>query len=123
MPHILPNDEIAESINSLNSKEREVFNVIHTWAIIWYIMGLILNQSIYLFQEKGVQANSFGKVICNAISKTLFYLCKNPEKPRALLLGPTAISAVNIAVNSKYMEPPFILVLVLELNLEQNYLI
>ena len=61
MPHILPNDEIAESINSLNSKEREVFNVIHTWAIIWYIMGLILNQSIYLFQEKGVQANSFGE--------------------------------------------------------------
>ena len=35
MPHILPNDEIAESINSLNSKEREVFNVIHTWAIMW----------------------------------------------------------------------------------------
>ena len=29
---ILPNDEIAEGINSLNSKQRKVFNVVHTWA-------------------------------------------------------------------------------------------
>ena len=32
----------------------------------------------------------------NAISKTLLYCCKDPEKPRVLLLGPTEISAVNI---------------------------
>ena len=32
MPQILPNDEIAKDINSLNSKQREVFNVFHTWA-------------------------------------------------------------------------------------------
>ena len=36
------------------------------------------------------------KVIYNALSKTLLYHCKNPEKPRVLLLGPTRISAVNI---------------------------
>ena len=36
------------------------------------------------------------KVIYNAISKTLLYHCKDPEKPRVLLLGPTGISAVNI---------------------------
>ena len=29
MPQILPDDE---SINSLNSKQREVFNVVHRWA-------------------------------------------------------------------------------------------
>ena len=29
MPQILPDNEIAEGINSLNSKEREVFNVVH----------------------------------------------------------------------------------------------
>ena len=32
MPQILPDDEIAKSINSLNSKQGEVFNVVHTWA-------------------------------------------------------------------------------------------
>ena len=32
MPKILPDDEIAEGINSLNLKQREVFNVVQTWA-------------------------------------------------------------------------------------------
>ena len=36
------------------------------------------------------------KVIYKAISKTLLYHCKDPEKPKALLLGPAGISAVNI---------------------------
>ena len=36
------------------------------------------------------------KVIYNAISKTLLYHCKDPEKPRVLLLGPTGISVVDI---------------------------
>ena len=30
------------------------------------------------------------------ISKTLLYNCKDSEKPRVLLLGPTGISAINI---------------------------
>ena len=30
--HILTNYEIEKGINSLNSKEREVSNVVHTWA-------------------------------------------------------------------------------------------
>ena len=30
MPQVLPDDEIAKGINSLNSKQREVFNVVHT---------------------------------------------------------------------------------------------
>ena len=36
------------------------------------------------------------KVLYNAISKTLLYNCKDPEKQRVLLLGPTRISEVNI---------------------------
>ena len=32
MPQILPDDETAKDINSLNSKQMEVFNVVHTWA-------------------------------------------------------------------------------------------
>ena len=31
MPHILSEDEITESINSLNLKQKKVFNVVHTW--------------------------------------------------------------------------------------------
>ena len=29
---ILPNDEIADWISSLNSKQKEIFNVVHAWA-------------------------------------------------------------------------------------------
>ena len=36
------------------------------------------------------------KGIYSAISKTLFYHCKDPEKLRVFLLGPTGISAANI---------------------------
>ena len=32
MPNILPDDEFAEGINSLDLKQREVFNVVHRWA-------------------------------------------------------------------------------------------
>ena len=32
MPQILPDEEIATGINSLNSKQREVFNVVHSWT-------------------------------------------------------------------------------------------
>ena len=32
MSNILPDNEIVEGINSLNSKQREVFNAVHTWA-------------------------------------------------------------------------------------------
>ena len=32
MLQVLPDDEIAKGKNSLNSKEREIFNVVHTWA-------------------------------------------------------------------------------------------
>ena len=36
------------------------------------------------------------KVLCNAISRTSFYHCKDPENPKFFLRGPTGISAVNI---------------------------
>ena len=32
MSKTLPDDEIAQGINSLNSKQRKVFNLFHTWA-------------------------------------------------------------------------------------------
>ena len=36
------------------------------------------------------------------MSKTLLYHCKDPEKPRVLLLGLTGISAVNIGGSTVY---------------------
>ena len=42
------------------------------------------------------------KVIYNAISKTLLYHRKDPEKQRVPLLGPTVISAVNMVGSTNH---------------------
>ena len=55
---------------------------------------------IFLSGSGGTCKSHLVKVIYNAISKTLLYHCKYPEKPRVLLLGPIGISAVNIGGNT-----------------------
>ena len=97
-PQILPDDEIAKDINSLNSKQREAFNVIHTWPTKYVIYDGHDVEPVHMFLSVsgGTGKSLLVKVICNAISKTLLYHCKDPEKPRVLLLGPAGISAVNI---------------------------
>ena len=98
MPQILPDDEIAEGINSLNSKHREVFNVVHTWArdYVKYDGHNVEPIHIFLSGSGGTGKSHLVKVIYNAISKTLLCHCKDLENPRVLLLGPTGISAINI---------------------------
>ena len=98
MPQIFPDNEIAEGINSLNSKQREVFNVAHKWAKEYvkcngHNVELI---NIFLSGVGGTGKSHLVEVIYNAISKTLLYHCKDPGKPRVLLLGLTGISTVNI---------------------------
>ena len=51
---------------------------------------------IFLSGSGGTGKSNLMKVIYNAISKTLLYHCKDPEKPRVLLLGPTGISSGDI---------------------------
>ena len=57
---------------------------------------------IFLSGSGGTGKSHLVKVIYNAISKTLFYHCKDLEKPRPLLLGPTGISAANIGGTTIY---------------------
>ena len=49
---------------------------------------------IFLSGSGGTGKSHLVKIICNAIWKTLLYHCKDPEKLRVFLLGPTRISAV-----------------------------
>ena len=95
MPQILPDDEIAESMNSLNSKQREVFNVAHKWTKEHAKCNGHNVEPIHIFLSgsEGTGKPHLVKVIYNAISKILLYHCKDPEKPRVV---PTGISAINI---------------------------
>ena len=98
MPQILPDDEIPEGINSLNSKQREVFDMVHSWAKEYEKCDGHNVEPIHIFLSGsgGTGKSHLVKMIYNAISKILIYHCKDPEKPRVLLLGSTGISAVNI---------------------------
>ena len=98
MPQVLPDAEIAKDINSLNLKQREVFNVVHTWAknYVKYDGHDVDPVHIFPSVSGGTGKSHLVKVIYSAITKTLPYHCKDPEKPRVFLLGPTGISAVNI---------------------------
>ena len=61
MPQLLPDGEIVKGINSLNQKQREVFDVVHTWAkIIQNMMTIMLNQATYFFQVEEARQISFG---------------------------------------------------------------
>ena len=114
---ILPDSDIAEGINSLNSKQREVFNLDHTWTkdCVRYNEHNVEPVHIFLSGIGGTGKSHLVKAIYNAISKTLLYHSKDPEKPRVLMLGPTGISAVNIGRTT--------IILVLELNQGQSYLV
>ena len=51
---------------------------------------------IFISGSGGTDKSHLVKVIYNAILKTLLYHCKDPDKPRVLLLGPEKVAAVNI---------------------------
>ena len=78
LPQILPDDEIAEGINSLNSKQRQFFNAVHTWAkdYVKYDEHNVEPIHICLSGSGGTGKSHLGNAIYNAISKTLLYYCK-----------------------------------------------
>ena len=93
VPQILSDDKIAEGINSLNSKQREIFNEIHTWLKEYVKYD---GRNVEPIQSGGTSKSHLVNVIYDVIPKTLLYHCKDPGKLRVLLLGPTRISAINI---------------------------
>ena len=72
MPQKLPNNELAKGINSLNSKQREVFNVVHICdknygTCDWHNVE---PGHIFLSGRGGISKSHLVKVIYNATSKT-----------------------------------------------------
>ena len=98
MPQILPDNEILKCGNSLNSKQREVSNVVHKWAknYVKYDGHDVEPVHIFLSGRGGTDKPNLVKAIYNTISKILLYHFNKPGKLRILLLGHTGTSAVNI---------------------------
>ena len=73
MPQILPDNEIAKDINSLNSKQMKVFNVVHTWAkdYVKYNKYNFEPLHIFLSGKGGTGKSHLVKVMYNTILKKL----------------------------------------------------
>ena len=82
LPKILPVNKTTEGENSLNSKQKEVLGVVHTW-----LKGYVKNDKhnfkpgcIFLSGSGGTGKFYLVKIIYNVMSKTLLYHCNDPKK-------------------------------------------
>lgn len=87
---LLLDDQVAAGTNSLNSKQREVFSMLHTWAkdYVKYDGGNVKPVHVSISDNEGTSKSHLMKLIHNAISKTLVCHYKDQEKPRVVLLTP-----------------------------------
>ena len=100
---VLPDKEVNEKIRSLNTKQREVFDKVFSWASK-YVKNRNNTEApsvqplhIFLTGQGGCGKSHLIKTIYHAVSKLLLRKDSNPEKPRVLLLSPTGVAAVNIS--------------------------
>ena len=87
---LLLDDQVAAGTNSLNSKQREVFSMLHTCAkdYVKYDGGNVKPVHVSISDNEGTSKSHLMKLIHNAISKTLVCHYKDQEKPRVVLLTP-----------------------------------
>ena len=103
---ILSDSEINSNIRSLNLKKRQIFEFAFNWAKLQVKVksGIISNHSkpFYLFFSDigGCGKSHLIKTIYHAIKKVFLYRSGDPGKPRALLLAPTGVAAININRNT-----------------------
>ena len=92
----LPNDEITEDIDYLNSKQRDAFNVVHTWLkdYVKYDGHYFESVHIFLLHKGWASKSHLVKVVYNTPSQTYWVsIAKILKKTR---LGPTETLAINI---------------------------
>ena len=99
-------DEINAHIRTLNSKQKEIFDVVLNWGKR-HVQNLksknpILLDPIHIFLTggAGVGKSHLVKCIYNCLSKLLAYKSEELEKPRIIKLAPTGIAAINISATT-----------------------
>ena len=99
----LSDDEINMMIRSLNSKQREIFDVVMNWARN-HVKHLSCAQKkqidplhLFITGDGGCGKSHLAKTVFQALSKILSYHAGDPEKAKVLMLAPTGVAAVNVA--------------------------
>ena len=94
--------ELDAMIRSLNEKQRQLFNILQSWAkervknkpVLYRL--IIEPLHIFLTGNAGCGKSFLMKVIHQALTKTLFYGNSSVDKTKVLLMAPTGVAAINI---------------------------
>ena len=101
-PAEISDDQLRESVRSLNEKQRQAYDIVLSWCRDKMKNLNCLKckevEPIYLFITGGGGAGKSHliKTIYHTVVKTFRYGGMNPENPTVLLLAPTGVAAINI---------------------------
>ncbi|MEO2221042.1 MAG: AAA family ATPase, partial [Nitrosopumilus sp.] len=99
-PSVLPDIDVNESVRSLNSQQREIFETIHKWAKQHLKYQNCINprkvEPLHLFVtgNAGTGKSFLLNLLHNHLTKLYSY--KNPGKVKVLKLAPTGVAAIKI---------------------------
>ena len=103
---LMPDVDINDLIQSLNVKQRQIFEVVNKWARS-YVKSLSSEQRtdiqplhIFITGGAGCGKSHLIRTIHASVSKTLSYRSAYTEKTKVLLLAPTGVAAININGNT-----------------------
>ena len=100
-PSLVTDDTLREMIRSLNCQQREVFNIIYSWAKKKYIYSNCALKhevnpvGLFVSGGAGVGKSYLMKTIFEALTKILNFHARSPDKVKVSKIAPTGVAAIN----------------------------
>ena len=101
-PVLIPDSEIISKIRSLNLKQREIFDMVQSWAKKSIERKSMPDAQplkplhIFLTGNAGYGKSFLMKVIYQSLTKILSYGNVSLDKRKVLLMAPTGVATINI---------------------------
>ena len=101
-PILMSDNELNSKIQLLNQKQRKLFNKVQSWQSSMFQNKLRADPlkheplHIFLIGNASCRKSLLVRVIYQSVTKLLSYGSTLEDKPKALLMAPTGVAAINI---------------------------